>query len=357
MKRKPTRQSFKGHGVAPTGHDNLPLSKQSRPTGRIHNGSESISNLSRIDLVVTRLVQATLAENTRRAYGNDLHHFRKCGGTIPCEVNTLQGYLAHCAQSFSVATVARRLAAIGQAHVALGLPSPTADPAIGVLMRGIRRHNGVAQRQAKPLTRKLLRHIVRSMGADLLACRDRALLLLGFAGAFRRSELVALDVEDLDWSKAGLLVTVRRSKTDQEQRGRTVAIPAVSGPSCPVTALQRWLQSAGIIEGPVFRRFDVHGKLTANRLQSAFVSHVVKSRLKAIGIDATTYSAHSLRAGLVTEAARAGVPGWKIRQQTGHRSETTLARYIRDAQLFENNAACIAMRGRHRRVGPGVSGA
>jgi len=293
------------------------------------------------------LAEASLAKNTRYAYASDLKQFIKWGGRIPCSAAAVESYLMHRAYDLSVATLCRRVMAIRNAHVERGLRSPTDDPEVKKVLRGIRRQFGVAQKQAKPLTRKLLRRIVRSMDHSPIDRRDRALLLLGFAGGFRRSELVALDVEDLEPTEEGLMVRIKRSKTDQEQRGRLVAIPLLGGRLCPVTALEKWLKSARIKAGPIFRSFDRGGGLTALRLDGGYVSQVVKDRLEALGIDPKSYSAHSLRAGLVTEAARAGVPSWKIRQQTGHRSEATLARYVRDAELWQNNSALAAFGRRH----------
>ena len=286
---------------------------------------------------------ANLTENTRRAYASDLKQFRAYGGKIPCNAKALADYIAHCAEWFSVATIERRLMAIRHAHAERGLATPTVAPEVKAVMRGIRRERGVAQRQAKPVTRQLLKSMVRAMGHSLIDQRDRALLLLGFAGGFRRSELVALDVEDLERTEQGFVVRIRRSKTDQEQRGRLVAIPPTGGTLCPVAAIERWLSRGKISAGPVFRRFDRGGDLTRHRLEAGYVSHVLKGRLASIGVDPKPYSAHSLRAGLVTEAARAGVPSWKIRQQTGHRTEAVLARYVRDAELWTNNAAGVVL--------------
>jgi integrase len=287
--------------------------------------------------------RANLTENTRRAYDSDLKQFREYGGKIPCDAQVLAEYVAHCAEWFSVATIERRLMAIRHAHAERGLPSPTHSPQVRAVMRGVRRQLGVAQRQAKPVTRVLLKKIVCAIGHSPIDRRDRALLLLGFAGGFRRSELVALDAEDLERTERGIVVWIRRSKTDQEQRGRSLAIPSTGGKLCAVTATERWLRSAEICTGPIFRRFDKNGELTHDRLAAAYVSQVLKGRLTSMGVDAQAYSAHSLRAGLITEAARAGVPSWKIRQQTGHRTETILARYIRDTEVWTNNAAGVVL--------------
>jgi integrase len=169
--------------------------------------------------------------------------------------------------------------------------------------------------------------------------RDRALLLVGFAGAFRRSELVGLNVEDLEFNENGLVVHLRRSKTDPEGRGRKVGIPYGLAPAtCPVRAVEAWVQVLQIVEGPLFRAVDRHGRIHASRLTPQSVALVVKKRTAKEGIEGD-YAGHSLRAGLATAAAAAGVPERAIMAQTGHRSLTTLRKYIRDGSLFLENAA------------------
>ena len=169
--------------------------------------------------------------------------------------------------------------------------------------------------------------------------RDRALLLIGFAGAFRRSELVALDIADIEFVEHGLVITLSKSKTDQEGLGRKVAIPLARGAVCAVQALKEWISVSGISQGPIFRAITRHGKIDKNALSAQTVARVVKARTTAIGLDGTKFSGHSLRVGLVTSAVQAGVSVWKIKQQTGHRTDAMLARYIRDANIFNDNAA------------------
>jgi integrase len=169
--------------------------------------------------------------------------------------------------------------------------------------------------------------------------RDRSLLLLGFAGAFRRSELVSLDVSDLEFVDRGLLVNLRRSKTDQEGEGRKIAIPFARGAVCPVRALRDWLEIGGITHGPIFRPINRHGNISGERLTAHAVATIVKERAAALGLNPARYAGHSLRAGLITSAAAIGVSVWKIKAQSGHRSDAILSRYIRDADLFTNNAA------------------
>jgi integrase len=198
---------------------------------------------------------------------------------------------------------------------------------------------GTAQRQATPLIKDDLFVVLEAMGSGLKDVRDRALLLIGFAGGFRRTELIGLNCDDVVQVRQGLVVTLRRSKTDQNGAGRKMGIPHGRGRWCPVVALEQWLTASGISEGALFRPVDRHHRIAAKRLSGEAVCLVVRERVQAAGIDPGNYSGHSLRAGLATSAAQAGVSSWKIRQQTGHASDAMLARYIRDGELFINNAA------------------
>ncbi|MGA8146776.1 MAG: site-specific integrase [Gallionellaceae bacterium] len=267
-----------------------------------------------------------------------MKHFLEWGGRIPCAPDEVAQYLAAHAGQLSVATLSRRLVSIGKAHTSQNLPSPTKSDLVKAVLRGIRRTHGSAQRQVAPAIKEDVLAMVNNL-AGIKGVRDRALLLVGFAGAFRRSELVALTVEDLEFPKQGLLVNLTRSKTDQEGQGRKVAIPFARGAVCAVHALQAWLEESGITTGLIFRGITRHGQISEEGLTSQSVALVIKERAQAAGLDASKYSGHSLRAGLVTSAAQMGVSSWKIRQQTGHKSDAMLARYIRDANIFTDNAA------------------
>ena len=176
----------------------------------------------------------------------------------------------------------------------------------------------------------------------MIGTRDRALLLVGFAGAFRRSEIVALNVEDIAFSTDGATVTLRRSKTDQDGAGRKVGIPYGSNPAtCPVRALQAWLAASGITEGPLFRWIRKAGRMQHGRLSGSAVAEIVKRHAGTAGLDTSKYAGHSLRAGLVTAAAIAGSSDRAIMKQSGHRSSAMVQRYIRDASLFRENAAAV----------------
>jgi len=288
--------------------------------------------------------KAAKSDATRRAYRTSWGAFADwCGSRnlsfMPAAPETVAVYIAKLADAGrKVATIERALAAISEAQRAGGYPSPRASAPVRSVLQGIRRTKLTAQRQVAPIVLSDLRAMVSTLPKGLKGTRDRAILLLGFAGAFRRSELVGLDVVDLATSEDGLTVTLRRSKTDQEGAGRKVGIPR-GGSLCPVRAVAAWLEVRGDVAGPLFVGLTRHGKSTGLRLDGKDIANLIKSAAKAAGLDPAKVSGHSLRAGLVTTAARAGKSERAIMGQTGHRSVTMVRRYIRDAGLFDDNAA------------------
>ena len=273
-------------------------------------------------------------ENTRRAYAGDLRHFREWGGSIPASDVMVAEYLAAHAETLSVATLERRLATLSKTHGALGIESPTRSHLVKTTLRGIRRCHGAPPRQAAPLLQDDIATMLGAMGQRLKDRRDRALILVGFFGAFRRSELCAVNCKDITHYPEGVQIRLRQSKTDQERRGRVVAIGAGEAGYCPVRALSEWLSAAGIDHGPVFRAVSRAGSVSDRALSPEAVNLIIKARVKAIGLDPSRFSGHSLRAGFATAAAHAGVPSWRIRAQTGHKSDAMLERYIRhDSEL------------------------
>ena len=259
---------------------------------------------------------------------------------FPASPATVAAYLADRAGDLKVATLERHLAAINEAHRATGYGAPSSSPEVSTVMKGIRRTHGTAGEKKAPLLVAHLREIVKVLPENTKGIRDRALLLLGFAGAFRRSELVGLDLGDLDFREDGLVVSLVRSKTDQEGQGRLVGIPYGSNPAtCPVRWVQMWLDVGQVEDGPVLRAVTRHGKVAATRLSRKAVCTAVKQAVSAIGLDPQVYGGHSLRAGLATEAARCGAGELAIMNQTGHRSLATLRGYVRHGTLFVNNAA------------------
>jgi site-specific recombinase XerD len=289
---------------------------------------------------------ASRAESTRRAYRADWKRFEAwCSSnrlaSLPATPEVVALYLTHLADAGrKVSTIGRALASISQAHRFANHASPRSTARVGETMRGIRRRLGSAQTGKAPVLVEQLRRMLEGIPATLLGTRDRALLALGFAGAFRRSELVALDVSDLAFTGEGLEVTIRRSKTDQEGKGRKLGIPYGASPAtCPVRALRTWLDAADIRKGAVLRSVNRHGTVAKTRLTDRAVAMVVKRHAEAAGLDPVRFSGHSLRAGLATSAAKAGKSERAIMAQTGHRSSAMVRRYIRDAELFSDNAA------------------
>lgn len=285
---------------------------------------------------VQQYLQASLSDNTRRAYSKDIEHFLAWGGRIPASPEILASYLAEHARKLSFATLGRRTVAIGLAHTMKRLPSPALSKIVKTTLQGIRRTKGSAQRRVTPILLNDIRTMVKNL-EGIKGVRDKALLLTGFAGAFRRSELVSIRVEDIKFVDEGLVIRLRRSKTDQAGKGRDIAIPAMRGTCCPVKAVLKWLKVAEITSGPLFRRVDRYGHVDERGLTPQSVALIVKERAKAVGLDADEFSGHSLRAGFVTSAAKSGASAWKICQQTGHQSASLMQRYIRDTQIFANN--------------------
>jgi integrase len=326
----------------------VPLTRHNHHLSEITNSNGDLSSDCAIDCTtlddgVRDYVRASIVPATLRAYRADLDHFAAWGGSIPATDVQVARYIAAHAEILAIATLTRRLAAIAQAHAVLRLPSPTMSALVRATMRGIRRTRGTAQRQAKPLLRDDLLLVLDCLGDDVRSTRDRALLLLGFAGAFRRSEIVGLNVEDVESVRQGVIISLGRSKTDPEGRGRKIGIPLGRTRWCPVAALTRWLDVAGLTSGPIFRPVDRHGNVRVARLSGEAVCVVIRERVATAGVDPTGYSGHSLRAGFATSAVQAGVSTLKVRQQTGHTSDVMLTRYVRDGELFVGNAAGVLL--------------
>jgi site-specific recombinase XerD len=293
-----------------------------------------------------RYAASALAPATRRAYERDWLVFaRWCAErglvAIPAEPATVAAFLAGEAdRGFRAVTVGRRAAAIAAAHRAQDHPNPCDSGAVAAVMSGIRREHGTRPlRRAAPLELDPLVRLIEPIDtARLAGLRDRALLLLGFAAAMRRSELVALDVEDLDFDAArGLKVTIGKSKTDQERAGAEVAVPyAHASDRCAVRALQVWLAAASIHRGPVFRQMRRGDTLTDQRLSDQSVALIVKRRARTAGLPPALLSGHSLRAGYATAAASAGVEERKIANVTRHKNLPVLRGYIRTATVFDD---------------------
>jgi site-specific recombinase XerD len=291
----------------------------------------------------TRYARAEKADATRKAYATDYRLFCQwCEARsltpMPASVETVAAYLAHEAENgCRPSTIGRRCAAIRYAHKLAGNESPTSAEPIKATIRGIRRSLGTAHARKTPATADLILAMVSVAGTGPKGLRDRALMLLGFAGAFRRSELIALDVSDLRETEAGLIVTIRRSKTDQEGQGRTVAIVRGSI-ACPVQAVRSWLDAAKIEGGPLFRPVVKGGRIINGRLSDKQVARTVKAFATKLGLDVAAFGGHSLRTGFLTSAAARGASIFKMADQSGHKSMDTLRGYVRSAELFQDHA-------------------
>jgi len=293
-------------------------------------------------------VAAAKAPATLKAYRNDWRDFeswcRKHQLTaLPSTPEAIALYIADRASTLASGTIARRLTSITKAHQAAGFtdsPATTRHFVVGETLKGIRRTIGTAQHGKAPLVSADIRRIVAARRDDLLGLRDAALVLVGFAGAFRRSELAGIHVCVLKFSTDGGVVTVGKSKTDQEGAGREIGLPFGSSPdTCPVRSLRQWLDSAGIREGPVFRSVGRYGHVSRRGLHSDSIGKLLKRAAGRAGLKVEELGGHSLRAGCVTQAAMNGVREFVIMRQTGHKTIATLRRYIRSGEIFRENAA------------------
>ncbi len=302
---------------------------------------------------------AALSPATRKAYGADWRDFRawceahsfRAGPPCPGELVALYlndlfergPFLAGKGREpCALSTITRKLAAIAQAHAAIGADTPRASPALRQVLKGIRRKLAEQGRRSKgkaALELGALREVAIAAGSYLIGRRDRAILVFGWAGAFRRSELCALELGDLEERAEGYVVTLRRSKTDQAGQGQKKAMPFGSNPTtCPVRTVKAWIDAADLKEGRLFRSVDRHGNVGAS-LDPQTIAAIIKRHCKAAGLDPREFSGHSLRAGFCTTAARAGKSPRSIMSQTGHRTIEMVFRYVREAKLFEENAA------------------
>lgn len=296
------------------------------------------------------------APATREAYARDFQDFHSwciehhlC--PLPAEPKTVAWYLADRARHLRVATLRRRLAALVIYHREAAAQLDTRNPVLQETWRGIRRTLGTIRRGKTPLMTADIRGIVNTLPTTLAGHRDRALILLGFAGALRRSELVGLEVGDLQFSADGVTVRLRRGKTDQEGEGLIRAVPRGLHPdSCPVSALSTWLINSGVSEGAVFRAVDRFGRLGRDQLGDRSVALIMKRAVACYGrargwtereirCRIENISGHSLRSGLATSAAAAGASEWQIMRQTGHVTREAVRGYIRIGTLFRDNCA------------------
>ena len=291
------------------------------------------------------------SKRTRQGYKSDLKHFasllsfaeRAPASGSPGNGSGLSGDAGE--GGFKPATMSRRLAAIAKAHGTDQLDSPASmkHAVVKEVWAGIRRTIGTAQTAKAAATVDYLKLMLAQVPTTLTGLRDRSILLLTFAGALRRSELVALNIQDVAYVPEGLVVNIRSSKTDQERAGQKVAVAfGKIIETCPVYSLRAWLLKGGITKGPLFRGITRWGQVQDEALSDQVVALLVKKYAQLAGLDATLFSGHSLRAGLATSASKvAGVDERIIMKQTRHKSEAMVRRYVRDANLFNQNVSAM----------------
>ena len=294
-------------------------------------------------------LQSSKANNTVRAYKSDFNDFgvfcaQNGFKSLPSEPKIVSLYLTHLStKDAKMSTLKRRLVSIGVIHKLKGHYLDTKHPTIIENIMGIKRRKGSVQKSKKPILINSLKIIIDAIDQqdkeEIKKLRDRSIILIGFSGGFRRNEIVSLDYDDLDFVPEGLKINLKRSKTDQFGEGFMKALPYFDSPQyCPVISLKNWLDISKIISGPVFKRFIKGSKLSENRLTDQTVALIIKKYLNLVGIDSKHYSGHSLRSGFATSAAESGVEERSIMAMTGHKSTEMVRRYIKEANLFKNNA-------------------
>ena len=294
-------------------------------------------------------LQSSKANNTVRAYKSDFNDFglfcaQNGFKSLPTEPKIVSLYLTHLStRDIKMSTLKRRLVSIGVIHKLKGHYLDTKHPIIIENMMGIKRRKGSAQKGKKPLLINNLKLIINVIdeynNEDIKKFRDRSIILIGFSGGFRRNEIVSLDYDDLDFVTEGLKINLKRSKTDQFGEGSVKGLPYFDNALyCPVLSLKNWIEISNINSGPLFRRFSKGSKLSNNRLTDQTVALLIKKYLKLANIDSKNYSGHSLRSGFATTAAESGAEERSIMAMTGHKSTEMVRRYIKEANLFKNNA-------------------
>lgn len=286
-------------------------------------------------------LQAATSDNTRKTYRSAIRHFQKWGGKLPTDRETLTHYLIDHAETLNPRTLEVRLTAISQWHQFQSFNDPAQDPSVRKTLKGIRRTHGKPKKKAQALRLQdlaaMIKHLTQ-LPASPKSTRDRALLLIGYFGGFRRSELVSIRVEHLKWETEGIIVSLPRSKTDQEGEGIRRAIPYGNDLICPVSSLKVWVYEAGIKEGPLFRPINRWGQIQSRALNPASINETLKEIGTACKFDfVIDLSSHSLRRGLTTSAARENVDFETIKKQGGWKSDATVWEYIDEGRLFSNN--------------------
>ena len=311
--------------------------------------NQIITNIKALQKETLLNLQNSKANNTVRAYKSDFNDFELfCAQngfkSLPSEPNIVSLYLTYLStKDKKMSTLKRRLVSIGVIHKLKGHYLDTKHPIIIENIIGIKRRKGSIQKGKKPLLIKSLKQIINVIdkvkNEEIKKLRDRSIILIGFSGGFRRNEIVSLDYEDLDFVPEGLKVSLKRSKTDQFGEGLVKGLPYFDNSQyCPVVSIKNWIEISKINSGPLFRRFTKGSKLSDNRLSDQTVALLIKDYLKIAGIESSYYSGHSLRSGFATSAAESGAEERSIMAMTGHKSTEMVRRYIKEANLFKNNA-------------------
>ena len=294
-------------------------------------------------------LKSSKASNTVRAYKSDFNDFslfciQNGFKQLPSEPKVVSLYLTHLStKETKISTLKRRLVSIGVIHKLKGFYLDTKHPSIIENIMGIKRRKGSIQRGKKPLLindlKKLINVIDNNEDEEIKKLKDRTIILIGFSGGFRRNEIVSLDYDDLDFVPEGVKINLKRSKTDQFGEGALKGLPYFDNSKyCPVVSVQKYLEKSNISSGALFRRFNKGSILSKNRLTDQTVAILIKKYLQLAGIDSKNYSGHSLRSGFATSAAESGAEERSIMAMTGHKSTEMVRRYIKEANLFKNNA-------------------
>ena len=309
---------------------------------------ELITDIKKLHEDTLNNLKLSKANNTLRAYKSDFKDFgafcAKHGfNSIPTEPKVVSLYLTHLSTNSKISTLRRRLVSIGVVHKLKGHYLDTKHPIIIENLMGIKRKKGSIQTGKKPILINHLKQIINVIDEQKIEkikkLRNRTLILIGFGGGFRRTELISINYEDLDFVEEGVKITLRRSKTDQFGEGLVKGLPYFTNEKyCPVTSLKNWVNLSKIKTGPIFRRFAKSSILTGHRLTDQSVVLIIKDCLKLAGIENQNYSGHSLRSGFATVAAESGADERSIMAMTGHKTTQMVRRYIREANIFKNNA-------------------
>jgi site-specific recombinase XerD len=311
--------------------------------------SEIITGIKALQQETLLNLQNSKANNTVRAYKSDFDNFRLfCGQngfkSLPSDPKVVSLYLTYLStKDVKMSTLKRRLVSIGVIHKLKGHYLDTKHPSIIENMMGIKRRKGSIQKGKKPLlinNLKILINVIdKKNNEEIKKLRDRSIILIGFSGGFRRNEIVSLDYDDLEFVQEGLKISLKRSKTDQFGEGLVKGLPYFENSKyCPVISIKKWIEISKISSGAIFRRFIKGSKLSHNRLTDQSVALLIKHYLKLAGIESKNYSGHSLRSGFATSAAESGAEERSIMAMTGHKSSEMVRRYIKEANLFKNNA-------------------